>query len=361
MPPQATPSGILEWIVRSSRPHATDSASLRFERMESQAAFRLPEVHKRLDHHDPSHWHHRGMIWDFVLSLAGAQRVLDVGPGDGWPSLLIAPHFKEVIGIEPGPRRVAVCRANAQQMGLRKVHFEQMSAVDMTFRPGSFDGVVAATSIEQTPDPAAALSEVHRVLAAGGTLRMTHEVPELAAEPVRESIAVLRGPEPGRYLIDYLVVWTRESEERAFLVDVRPASDGGVKRMELWATRCADDIFPLRDPRLERGLVRTIKALRGPEIGKVETYRIHHFRTEALIKLLNKVGFGDVRCIVGGGSPAAQIGLEMIQSRRIEAAAPLMDELCRGAARFGIATETTLPGNIIARKLPGRARRARAG
>lgn len=316
MPPQASPSGIYEWIVRSSRPHATDSASQRFERMESQAAFRLPEVHKRLDHHDPSHWHHRGMIWDFVLSLAGAQRVLDIGPGDGWPSLLIAPHFKEVVGIEPGPQRVAACRANAQKMGLRKAHFEQMSAIDMTFRPGSFDGVVAATSIEQTPDPAAALHEVHRVLAVGGTLRMTYEVPELAAEPVRESIAVLRGPEAGSYLIDYVVTWTREGEEHTYLVGIRPASDAGVKRLELWATRCEEDHFPLRDPRLERGLVRTIKSLRATEIGKVETYHIQHFRTEGLIRLLGKIGFGDVRCIVGGGAPAAQLAIEMVQSRQ---------------------------------------------
>jgi SAM-dependent methyltransferase len=244
---------------------------------------------------------------------------------------------------------------------LRKARFEQMSAVEMTFRPGSFEGVVAATSIEQTPDPAAALSEIHRVLTVGGALRLTYEVPEAAAEPVRESIAVLRGPEPGTYLIDYVVLWARQSEERTFLVEVKPANEGGAKRMELWATRCVEDILPLRDPRLERGLVRTLKALRAPEIGKVETYRVHHLRTEVLLKLLAKIGFGDVRLIAGGGLPAAQCGLEMIQSRRIEAAAPLMEEICRGAARFGIGVETTRPGNVLARKLRGRARRARAG
>ncbi len=360
MPVDATPSGICEWIARSGRPRASDSASLRFERMESQAGFNLPEVHKPLDHHNPSHWHHRGMIWDYVLSLAGAQRVLDVGPGDGWPSLLIAPHFREVVGIEPGPRRVAACKSNAQRLGLRKARFEQMSAEAMTFRAGSFDGAVAATSIEQTTDPARALGEVHRVLAPGGALRLTYEALEALPEPVRETIAVLPGPQEGTYLIDYVVVWTRRFEERNFLVVVKPGSEAGAKRLDMWATRCAEDRFPLRDPRLERGLVRTIRSLRGPEIVSVETYRVRHFKTEALIKLLAKVGFTDVRCILGGGLPAAQCGVEMIQSRRIEAAAPLMEEMCRAAARLGLAVETTRPGNIIARKTRGRAKSARS-
>jgi len=360
MPLDATPSGIFEWITRSRRPRASDSATLRFERMESQAAFGLPEVHKPLDHHDPSHWHHRGMIWDYVLSLAGAQRVLDVGPGDGWPSLLIARHFREVVGIEPGPRRVAACKSNAHRLGLRKARFEQMSAGAMTFRANSFDGVVAATSIEQTPDPARALSEVYRVLAPGGALRLTYEALEAVPEPVRETIAVLPGPDDGTYLIDYVVAWTRRFEERDFLITVKPANEAGAKRLEVWATRCAEDRFPLRDPRLERGLVSTLRALRVPEIVSVETYRLQHFKTAALIKLLDKVGFTDVRCILGGGLPAAQCGLEMIQSQRIEAAAPLMEEICRASARLGIAVETPRPGNLIARKMRGRAKSARS-
>ena len=110
---EASPSGILEWIAGNLRPRKSDAASLRFERMESQSGARMPEVHLPLDPLDPAHWHHRGMIWDYVLSLEGAERVLDIGPGDGWPALLLAPHFKEVVGIEPGARRIDVCRANA--------------------------------------------------------------------------------------------------------------------------------------------------------------------------------------------------------------------------------------------------------
>ncbi len=96
--------------------------------MESQANYSLPEVHLPLDHTDPRHWHHRGMIWDYIFSLEGATRVLDIGPGDGWPSLLIAKHFKELVGIDPAQHRVDVCRENARKMRIRNASFELMSA-----------------------------------------------------------------------------------------------------------------------------------------------------------------------------------------------------------------------------------------
>lgn len=354
MPRDATPSGISEWIARNCRPKTIDAATLRFERMASQAAHNLPEIHTALDHRNPAHWFHRGMIWDYVFSLEGSQRVLDVGPGDGWPSLLIARHFKEVIGIEPGPNRLEVCKANAQKMRARNARFEMMSACDMSFRSGSFDGVVAASSIEQTPNPTAALSEIHRVLKVGGTLRMTYEVFDGVVEPVREAISIQTGAE-GSFLIDYVVSWTERAEERNYLLEVLPLTEGNRKRLELWAKRCKDDAYPHRDPRLERGLGQTTKAIRKSEILKSHTFRIHHFKVRNLIRTLEKIGFTDIRPIAGGGWPAQQCGLEMIQSRRVEAAAPLMEEICRAAARIGIGLVTQRGGHLIARKAKGRA------
>lgn len=48
-----------------------------------------------------------------------------------------------------------------------------LSAV--AFEDGSFDGVMAATSIEQTPDPREALRKIYRVLRPGGHLRLDYE------------------------------------------------------------------------------------------------------------------------------------------------------------------------------------------
>jgi SAM-dependent methyltransferase len=359
MPKPATPSGIHEWIARTCRVSRSDAGTLRYARMESQANFSLPEIHRPLDHLNPGHWRHRGLIWDFVLSLEGAERVLDIGPGDGWPSLLLAKHFKQVVGIEPVAERVGACRANAQRLRVRKAQFQQMSATRMEFPDESFDGAVAATSIEQTPSPTAALKEIFRVLRPGGRLRMVYEALEEEAEPVREVAAVHHGQD-GTYLIDYEVTRPPEAEQRGFLLTARPLSEANRRQLEAWATRCRGDAFPHRDPRLERGLAETIKGLKVPEILKAEGFRLQHFKTRRLLQTLRRIGFTDIRLIPGGGWAAEQCGEEMIRARRAAAAAPLMEEICRAAARIGISAATTRPGNVIAHKPAARARRRRA-
>jgi ubiquinone/menaquinone biosynthesis C-methylase UbiE len=356
MSSETSPSGIFEWITANTRPQPSDSATLRFERMESQAGHRLPEIHVPLDPRDPAHWRHRGFIWDFVLALRGAERVLDIGPGDGWPALCLAPHFPEVVGIEPGARRVEVCRANAKRMKRRNARFEAMSATEIDFPDASFGGVIACTSIEQTPDPPRALREAFRVLAPGGALRLAYEAYDDRPEPVSEAITLQRDPErEGGYRIDYVISWTARAEERGYLIEVVPASPAHAARLATWAGRCRDDAWPSRDPRLERGLASTVRELTRAEVRRARFYRLRHFKTAALLAALRRVGFTDIRLVLGGGWPAGEFAREMIQSRRIAAAAPLMEEMCRAAGRIGIAIETDRPGQVIARK-PARAR-----
>jgi len=293
------------------------------------------------------------MIWDYVLAMGDAERILDVGPGDGWPSLLMVPHFKEVVGIDQSAKRVEVCKANAKKMRTRKARFEQMSACKMEFTANSFDGVVAATSIEQTPNPNAALSEIHRVLKPGGVFRMTYEALEEMAEPVREAVSILHG-EQGSFLIDYAVTWAATSEERGYLVEVVPINEVNRKRLQTWAQRCHNDRYPHRDPRLERGLAQSIKGLRKAEVLASRFFRLQHIKSAGLLRKLKQLGFEQIEQIAGGGWPALQCGHELIHSRRIEAAAPLMEEICRGAARVGLGLSTLRHGNVIAVKGRGR-------
>jgi SAM-dependent methyltransferase len=61
-------------------------------------------------------------------------------------------------------------------MGITNARFVHIPASGpLPFEDESFDGVMAATSIEQTPDPREALREIYRVLRPGGRLRMDYE------------------------------------------------------------------------------------------------------------------------------------------------------------------------------------------
>ncbi len=169
---------IFEWIQQTLAPEACTSASLIYEHMASQSGSSLPIIYQPFDPNAKGHWRDRGAALDFVLSTHSINgRVLDFGPGDGWPALIIAPKVAEVVGVEGSQRRVGVCRANAARLDVTNVSFHYVEpGAPLPFEDSSFDAVVAASSVEQTPDPRATLAEFHRVLRPGGRLRLRYEV-----------------------------------------------------------------------------------------------------------------------------------------------------------------------------------------
>ncbi len=166
---------IERWILSELSPEPSTTADLAYERMESQSGGCLPVIYVPLDYSRRSHWHDTALVAAFTEAVRGAERVLDIGPGDGWPSLRMAHRFERIVGIDPSPRRVRVQRENAEKLHIRNVEFLEMDAQSLDFEDGSFGGVTAASSIEQTEDPERALREVFRVLKPGGSLAMVFE------------------------------------------------------------------------------------------------------------------------------------------------------------------------------------------
>ncbi len=95
--------------------------------------------------------------------LRGAQRVLDVGCGDGQVSRLAAASGAEVVGVDPTWNcvRVAAERAGGPS-------FAMAGAAALPLADASFDAVVACLVFEHIRDVDAAVGEVARVLQTGG-------------------------------------------------------------------------------------------------------------------------------------------------------------------------------------------------
>jgi SAM-dependent methyltransferase len=166
---------VLDWIrgTLTLRPCNTDE--LLYEHMASQSGRCLPIIYQPFDVENPAHWMDRGSLFDYLRSTGGG-RPPDFGPGDGWPSLILAPYVAEVVGVDGSQRRVAVCRENAARLRIENVRFEHVEpGAALPFGEGSFDSVTAASSVEQTPDPFATLRELYRVLRPGGRLRIDYE------------------------------------------------------------------------------------------------------------------------------------------------------------------------------------------
>jgi ubiquinone/menaquinone biosynthesis C-methylase UbiE len=168
---------ILEWIKEKLKPELCNSDKFIYDDMDSQSGRALPIIYKPFDPTKKSHWRDRGSMHDYLISTLGEGKLLmDFGPGDGWPSLIVAPYASRVIGVEGSIRRTKVCTENAVRLEISNaeyIHVPQGSP--LPFEGNTFDGIMAASSVEQTQDPESTLKELFRVLKPAGRLRISYE------------------------------------------------------------------------------------------------------------------------------------------------------------------------------------------
>jgi len=105
------------------------------------------------------------------VGLRPGQRLLDVGCGQGRPAVRLARAAGgEVLGITVSADQVAKGTELAREAGLAdRVRFERVDVMEMPYGDGSFDAAWAIESLMYLADRPAALREIARVLAPGGT------------------------------------------------------------------------------------------------------------------------------------------------------------------------------------------------
>ena len=102
----------LKWMEENLDLRESDASASLYDHMESQSGEQLAYVYRTFNGRIRSHFRDRGQILDFGLSV-GKGRILDFGPGDGWPSLSMAGMVEEVVGVDGSARRVDVCMNSA--------------------------------------------------------------------------------------------------------------------------------------------------------------------------------------------------------------------------------------------------------
>jgi ubiquinone/menaquinone biosynthesis C-methylase UbiE len=177
--------------------------------------------------------------------LTGSERVLDCGTGAGHTALALAPHAREVIGIDITEEMLAAARDLARQRGLENVQFEAADALALPYADGSFDVVANRQSAHHYADLGRALDETRRVLRPGGRFLLIDTVaPEDAGlDTFLNCVELLRD---ASHVRDWRASeWVRMLESRGFAVTVHERFviplDGAdwTKRMRTPATRVA--------------------------------------------------------------------------------------------------------------------------
>jgi ubiquinone/menaquinone biosynthesis C-methylase UbiE len=178
-------------------PETTASARGLYERVRLWSSGNLPGVDGLYDPMQEHHWSYAALVADFASHLPeGGTCVLDLGPGDGWPSIPLAAALSgsdaRVVGVDPSPRRVNVCRTNAEALAVRNADFVAGEGAHLPLATDSIDLAVASHSLEECADPEAAMRELARVLRPGGVLRVQSQVWALPA-PELETMTLTEG------------------------------------------------------------------------------------------------------------------------------------------------------------------------
>lgn len=137
------------------------------------------------------------------LDLAGDERLLDVGCGDGYVTLDLArrvPHGS-VVGVDASPRMVETAASRAVPDGA-SVRFLVADARDLPFS-GEFDVVVSFNALHWVPEQRRALAAIAHTLRPGG--RAVVQMVCANARPSIEDVemTVTRRPEWARYFEDF--------------------------------------------------------------------------------------------------------------------------------------------------------------
>lgn len=303
-PKNTTDHNPLEWLKANLALEQSGSVEFIYDYMESQSCQSLPVIYTPFDGRNRMHFVDQAQILDFAL-VAGPGRVLDFGPGDGWPSLRIAPIVEEVVGVDGSPRRVEVCRANALKLGIKNARFIHVPPGNpLPFADNTFDGITAASSIEQTLDPRATLKELYRVLKPGGKIRISTEI-----------LDIYRGGyEREGWLFDV-------DDERTHLIIFDRQPDKEVVHhyglsLSL-AKREVEQIFTRFDAEPNyAGLKPDILEALAQHLTQAVTWTTHHPANKTLLRWLKKVGFQESKLTYSGGWFAKQLFHHLAEAER---------------------------------------------
>lgn len=131
---------------------------------------------------------------------SGDERALDVGTGAGALALALAPHVREVVGLDPVPELLELARARA----LPNTDFVEGDGTELPFSDGDFDLAGTHRTLHHVARPDRVVAELARVTRAGGHVLVVDQLAPgdpVAAAALHE-FETVRDPSHRRLLTD---------------------------------------------------------------------------------------------------------------------------------------------------------------
>jgi SAM-dependent methyltransferase len=141
-------------------------------------------------------------ILDGVVRLAAPQateRWLEAACGPGIISRKLAPHVREVHGVDMTPAMVDLARREAARAGLRNATFAVGDTTQLDMPTASMDGVVARFAIHHVPVPSRLFAELARVVRPGGRIILADHIADADADAAAWSQEIERLRDPSHW------------------------------------------------------------------------------------------------------------------------------------------------------------------
>ena len=120
---------------------------------------------------EENYWFQRHLAaYDYVLSLAGGKRVLDLGSGEGYGTSLLSERATLAVGVDLAPEAIYHARRKYRRPNLR---FVCADICDTGLDDESFDLVCSLQVLEHLHEPTRFVREARRVLAPDGICVIT--------------------------------------------------------------------------------------------------------------------------------------------------------------------------------------------
>jgi ubiquinone/menaquinone biosynthesis C-methylase UbiE len=116
----------------------------------------------------------------WVEPLRGDMLVLDVACGAAHVAEEIAPHVRQVVGIDLTPDLLRLGADRLGEAGVPNVLLQEGNASDLPFLDGTFDLVLCRSALHHFRDPSRTVREMARVCRQGGRVVVSDLVPPYA-------------------------------------------------------------------------------------------------------------------------------------------------------------------------------------
>lgn len=130
-----------------------------------------------------------------LLNPSGSENALETAAGTCACGRALAPFVRSVSCIDLTPEMLGVGRAEAMKSGLVNMSFIRGNILALPFRSGSFDIAVSRLSFHHFPDTRRPMSEMVRVVKAGGRVMLIDmEAADEALRSIDDELETMRDP-----------------------------------------------------------------------------------------------------------------------------------------------------------------------